>query len=158
MKTTTKRISPLMREFDALLTPVTSIVAPKNGDLGPTEIGGQPCRRLDWLGFCIPFNMTWQPAASLPVGFDGQGLPVGLQLIGQSHDERALFRLASALRGGVSLGEGAAGRRSMKRLQREEVTGPVCENRRRPRTQEDNSTPRPVRPSRDFAPSLGRSG
>ena len=40
--------------------------------------------------------MTWQPAASLPVGFDSRGLPVGLQLIGRRFDEWTLLRLSSA--------------------------------------------------------------
>ena len=40
--------------------------------------------------------MTWQPAASMPVGFDGLGLPVGLQIIGRQHDEWTVLRLASA--------------------------------------------------------------
>lgn len=91
-----EKISPLFEEFDALLTPVTSITAPENGVLGPSEIDGQKCGRLAWLGFCIPFNMTWQPAASLPVGFDSGGLPVGLQVVGRRFDEWTVLQLASA--------------------------------------------------------------
>ena len=59
-------------------------------------IDGQTVRALSWLGFCVPFNMTWQPAASMPVGFDPQGLPVGLQIVGRRHDEWTVLQLASA--------------------------------------------------------------
>jgi aspartyl-tRNA(Asn)/glutamyl-tRNA(Gln) amidotransferase subunit A len=64
--------------------------------LGPKEIDAKPQRSLFWLGHCVPFNMTGQPAASLPVGFASNGLPVGLQLVARRFDEATLFRLAAA--------------------------------------------------------------
>jgi Asp-tRNA(Asn)/Glu-tRNA(Gln) amidotransferase A subunit family amidase len=91
-----ERIAPVFEKYDALLTPVAAITAPLNGTLGPKQLGGQPQRSLFWLGHCVPFNMTGQPAASLPVGFSASGLPVGLQLVGRRHDEATLFRLAAA--------------------------------------------------------------
>ena len=91
-----QQLSPIFSQYDALLTPTASITAPENGSFGPTEIAGQRVRAFYWLGYCVPFNMTWQPAASLPVGFDAVGLPMGLQLVGRPHDEYTLFQLASA--------------------------------------------------------------
>ena len=44
-----------------------------------------------------PFNMTRQPAASLPVGVTAAGLPVGLQIIGPVNDEMSVFRAAQVL-------------------------------------------------------------
>lgn len=90
-----ERIGPVFDRYDALLTPVTPILAPLNGTLGPKEINGRPQRALFWLNFCVPFNMTGQPAASLPVGKSVDGLPVGLQLVGRRFDEWTLLRLAS---------------------------------------------------------------
>ena len=40
--------------------------------------------------------MTWQPAASLPVGFDEQGLPVGLQIVGRRFDDIGVLSVAMA--------------------------------------------------------------
>lgn len=91
-----ERIAPLFANYDALLTAVTPIPATLNGTLGPKEINGQKQRALFWLNFCVPFNMTGQPAASLPVGFTPLGLPVGLQLVGRRFDEATLLRLAAA--------------------------------------------------------------
>lgn len=89
-------LAPVFDRYAALLTPTAPITAPLNGTLGPKQIDGQAVRTLSWLGHCVPFNMTWQPAATIPAGFDGAGLPVGLQIVGRRFDESMLFRLASA--------------------------------------------------------------
>ncbi len=91
-----EKIGPLFDEYDALLTPTAPITATLNGTLGPKVIEGRAVRALSWLGHVVPANMTWQPAASLPVGFDSLGLPVGLQIIGRRHDEWTVLQLASA--------------------------------------------------------------
>ena len=91
-----EQLGPVFEQFDALLTPTVPITAPPNGSLGPATIDGRPVRTLAWLSHCVPFNMTWQPAASIPAGFDASGLPVGLQLVGRPFDEATLFSLASA--------------------------------------------------------------
>jgi len=90
------QLHELFETYDALLTPTAPIHATLNGTLGPKEIAGQRVRSLSWLSHCVPFNMTWQPAASLPVGFDTQGVPVGLQIVSRRFDEPTLFRLAAA--------------------------------------------------------------
>ncbi len=46
--------------------------------------------------FTIPVNLAGLPGMSLPCGFDGQGLPIGVQLIGRSFDEETLFKVAYA--------------------------------------------------------------
>jgi len=46
--------------------------------------------------FCFPFNLTGQPAASVPCGFSAQGLPVGLHLIGRLGDEATVLRASAA--------------------------------------------------------------
>lgn len=90
-----EQISPVFEQFDALLTPVAGITAPENGSLGPREVAGKKIRALGWLTFCVPFNMTWQPAASLPVGFDGTQMPVGLQVVGRPYDEATVLQLCA---------------------------------------------------------------
>lgn len=66
------------------------------GALGPRVIAGAPVAPLTWLGFTFPFNLSGQPAATLPAGWTAAGLPVGLQLVGRPFGERAVLRLAAA--------------------------------------------------------------
>jgi amidase len=47
--------------------------------------------------FCIPWNHTGQPAASVPAGFSDHGLPIGVQLVGRPNDESTLLSLAAQI-------------------------------------------------------------
>jgi amidase len=47
--------------------------------------------------YCITFNQTGQPAASVPAGFDAEGLPLSVQLAGRAGDETTLYALAAQL-------------------------------------------------------------
>ncbi|HEY8697926.1 MAG TPA: amidase family protein [Rhizomicrobium sp.] len=44
----------------------------------------------------FPFNLTQQPAASIPCGFTGDGLPVGLQIVGRMFDDAGVLAVAAA--------------------------------------------------------------
>mgnify|MGYP006146222975 CR=1 FL=1 len=48
-------------------------------------------RWTDWTPFSFPFNLTQQPAASVPCGFTNSGLPAGLHLIGRMFDDTKQF-------------------------------------------------------------------
>jgi aspartyl-tRNA(Asn)/glutamyl-tRNA(Gln) amidotransferase subunit A len=75
--------------FDLLLTPTMPIPAFEAGVEVPA--GSAARRWTTWTPFTYPFNMTQQPAASLPCGFTSAGLPVGLQVVGPKHaDARVL--------------------------------------------------------------------
>jgi aspartyl-tRNA(Asn)/glutamyl-tRNA(Gln) amidotransferase subunit A len=50
---------------------------------GPEKIDGCIVHPFRWLAFTFPLNFTGQPAASVPAGFSGDGLPIGLQIIGR---------------------------------------------------------------------------
>jgi aspartyl-tRNA(Asn)/glutamyl-tRNA(Gln) amidotransferase subunit A len=50
---------------------------------------------FDRLPFTYPFNLTGQPAASVPCGFTSDGLPVGLQIVGRWRDEATVLRAAA---------------------------------------------------------------
>ncbi len=75
--------------YDLLLTPTMPIPAFEAGVEVPP--GSTAPRWTSWTPFTYPFNMTQQPAASLPCGFTAAGLPVGLQVVGPKHaDARVL--------------------------------------------------------------------
>jgi aspartyl-tRNA(Asn)/glutamyl-tRNA(Gln) amidotransferase subunit A len=46
--------------------------------------------------FCFPFNLSEQPALSIPCGFTRNGLPVGLQVIGRRFDDAGVLRVGRA--------------------------------------------------------------
>ena len=54
------------------------------------------CRDTAWLSFTYPFNLTGQPAATVPAGFTGDGLPVGLQIVGGHLADGLVLRAAAA--------------------------------------------------------------
>jgi aspartyl-tRNA(Asn)/glutamyl-tRNA(Gln) amidotransferase subunit A len=90
-------LGTLMGEFhtryDLLLTPTLPIPAFEAGVEVPT---GWPRERwTSWTPFTYPFNMTQQPAASVPCGF-AEGLPVGLQIVGPRHADNTVLAAAHA--------------------------------------------------------------
>jgi aspartyl-tRNA(Asn)/glutamyl-tRNA(Gln) amidotransferase subunit A len=80
--------------YDLLLTPTLPITAfPKGRDVP------HRWRSADWTSwtpYTYPFNMTQQPAASVPCGFTSSGLPVGLQIVGPRHADALVLRAARA--------------------------------------------------------------
>jgi aspartyl-tRNA(Asn)/glutamyl-tRNA(Gln) amidotransferase subunit A len=87
---------------DLLLTPQEPVGAwpadPGRGSQqGPASIGGRPTPTMfDRLTFTFPFNLTGQPAATVPCGFTSEGLPVGLQIVGRWHADATVLRAAAA--------------------------------------------------------------
>lgn len=80
-------------KYDLLVTPTLPVPAFKAGD----EVAdSSQTRWTDWAGFTYPFNLTQQPAASIPCGFTNDGLPASLQIVGRMHDEPTVLRAARA--------------------------------------------------------------
>ncbi|MGI5127623.1 amidase [Pseudonocardia sp. CA-107938] len=80
--------------YDLLLTPTLPITA---FEIGLEVPPGWPHRRwMTWTPFSYPFNITQQPAASVPCGFSRAGLPIGLQLVGPRHADAAVLAAAHA--------------------------------------------------------------
>ena len=52
---------------------------------------------IDWTPFTYPFNMTRQPAASIPAGLHSNGLPMAAQLVGRHYEDRLVLRAARAI-------------------------------------------------------------
>lgn len=53
----------------------------------------------DYAPFTAMFNISGQPAISLPLAWSSQGLPIGVQLVGRFGDEATLLKVASQLEG-----------------------------------------------------------
>ena len=86
-----------MEPYDLLLTPQMPLGA-WSVDEGPKAIDGQPTPSMfDRLNFTFPFNLTGQPAASVPCGFTSEGLPVALQIVGRWHADTLVLQAAAAL-------------------------------------------------------------
>jgi aspartyl-tRNA(Asn)/glutamyl-tRNA(Gln) amidotransferase subunit A len=93
------RVWHQMQEFhqtyDLLLTPVIACTAFPVGQ-EPKQIAGKDIDPAGWMPFTQPFNLTGQPAASLPCGFDSRGLPVGLHVIGRAYEDSLVLRACRA--------------------------------------------------------------
>ncbi len=64
----------------------------------PDTIDGHPVEaRWGFTPFCYLYNMTGQPAASVPYGFSAAGLPIGVQLVARHADEATLLRASAAI-------------------------------------------------------------
>ncbi|HJU24649.1 MAG TPA: amidase [Casimicrobiaceae bacterium] len=83
-------------EYPVLLTPMLPIVAFDAGNLMPLEYADAGDDWSVWTPFSYPFNLSQQPAASIPCGFTRDGLPVGLQIVGPMHDDALVLRVARA--------------------------------------------------------------
>jgi aspartyl-tRNA(Asn)/glutamyl-tRNA(Gln) amidotransferase subunit A len=88
------RMAEFHSRYDLLLTPMMPIPAlPVGQDLN------DPATERDWIDwspFSYPFNMTRQPAATVPCGLTGSGLPIGLQIVGRLYADDLVLRAARA--------------------------------------------------------------
>jgi Asp-tRNA(Asn)/Glu-tRNA(Gln) amidotransferase A subunit family amidase len=89
-------VQRFLARFDLLITPTVAVPPFEVGKPGLNEINGEPSSPLGWMPFCFPFNLTGQPAASVPVGFTRAGLPVGLQIVGRRHADHTVLAASAA--------------------------------------------------------------
>ncbi|MGP4001001.1 amidase [Streptomyces sp. 8N706] len=81
--------------YDLLVTPTLPITAFEAGAEVPKD--SHHTRWTGWTPFTYPFNLTQQPAASVPCGLDRDGLPIGVQLVAARHGDALVLRAAHAL-------------------------------------------------------------
>jgi len=90
-----RRLQAWWDDFDILVSPVIAVPPPPIGWLSDPELGTD--RLTSILQFTAQFNMSGQPAVSLPLHWSADDLPVGVQFVGPIDDEALLLRLAAQL-------------------------------------------------------------
>ena len=83
-----------MQRFDLIATPAVAIPAFEARPAGHTPI--DPTTLLGWTPFSYPFNLSQQPACTIPCGLTADGLPIGLQLVGPMFGDAMVLRAARA--------------------------------------------------------------
>lgn len=81
-------------EHDVLLTPTVPYDAPPAKGPFPSETEGRPQRTASVGSLTIPFNLSWNPAASVRVGLSRAGLPIGMQIVGPQHRDDLVLQVA----------------------------------------------------------------
>ncbi|WP_151523421.1 amidase [Serinicoccus kebangsaanensis] len=89
-----RRMGIFHESYDVLLTPTMPIPA---FDLEHQAPGGQDVLWTSWTPYTYPFNMTQQPALSVPCGRTADGRPVGLQVVGPRHADALVLRVGRAV-------------------------------------------------------------
>jgi amidase len=93
-----RRIAALWAEYDLLLTPTLALPpVPVGWDSEPDDPREQFDRAARFTPFTAAFNVTGQPAVSLPLHWTEDGLPIGVQLVGPPFGEALLLRISSQL-------------------------------------------------------------
>lgn len=83
--------------YDLILTPTAPVAAFSLDVSGPAEIGGQPVTDpMSWVQYTVPISLTGNPSASIPCGWTPDGLPVGLQIVGNHLDDRLVLQASRA--------------------------------------------------------------
>lgn len=88
-------------EYDLLLVPTAAVTAWPH-QAPPERVGDRAVDttlgeiRFDAIPFTMVFNISWNPAASVPCGFDADGMPIGLQIMADIDDDATVFRAARA--------------------------------------------------------------
>jgi aspartyl-tRNA(Asn)/glutamyl-tRNA(Gln) amidotransferase subunit A len=88
------RMNLFHERYDLLLTPTLPLAAFDAG----REVADvmKEKRWTEWTPFTYPFNLTQQPAASIPCGLTSDGLPIGLQIVGPRYGDARVLRAARA--------------------------------------------------------------
>ncbi len=84
-----------MEPYDLLISPTLPVADLPAGVNVPPEL--QDRNMVSWVYYTYPFNLTGNPAGSVPCGFTRMGMPVGLQIVAKTLREVDLFRVAAAL-------------------------------------------------------------
>lgn len=95
----------LFARYDYLVQPVSQ-VPPFDAELEyPTVVSGASMETyIDWMASCWSITVLGGPSISVPAGFTGDGLPIGMQIVGRPRDDAGVLRLAHAIEGATGFG------------------------------------------------------
>jgi aspartyl-tRNA(Asn)/glutamyl-tRNA(Gln) amidotransferase subunit A len=85
-----------LKNYDALITASALIPAPAFADIDPKSPPNWPIQTM-------PFNVTGNPAMSIPTGFSASGLPLSMQIVGRAFDESMVLRIGAAFESAMGL-------------------------------------------------------
>ena len=91
-----EQVRRVYEKFDLLLSPTLAVPPFAVGQDDADPVGGEKQGPLQWTRFTYPLNLTGQPAASVPAGWTKDGLPAGLQIIGDRHADLLVLQAARA--------------------------------------------------------------
>jgi aspartyl-tRNA(Asn)/glutamyl-tRNA(Gln) amidotransferase subunit A len=89
-----EKMRVFFENYDLLLSPVLPVTALDAGKNLPDHHRHRDL--VSWVYYTYPFNLTGQPAATVCAGIASDGMPVGLQFVGRSHNEFDVVRAAAA--------------------------------------------------------------
>jgi aspartyl-tRNA(Asn)/glutamyl-tRNA(Gln) amidotransferase subunit A len=85
-----------LKKYDALITASALAPAPAFADIVPNSPPNWPIQTM-------PFNVTGNPAMSIPTGFSASGLPLSMQIVGRAFDESTVLRIGAAFESATGL-------------------------------------------------------
>jgi aspartyl-tRNA(Asn)/glutamyl-tRNA(Gln) amidotransferase subunit A len=88
------QLRQFMQRFDLIATPSVAVPAFDAKPAGHQPLN--PQTMLGWTPFSYPFNLSQQPAITVPCGLTSDGLPIGLQLVGPMFGDELVLRAARA--------------------------------------------------------------
>ena len=93
-----RKLGEFMRDYDLILSPTMALVPPELGVLSPSQLDEPFMREAGRASaFTAPYNMTGQPAISVPLHWSDEGLPVGVMFAGRFGEDGLLLQLAAQL-------------------------------------------------------------
>jgi aspartyl-tRNA(Asn)/glutamyl-tRNA(Gln) amidotransferase subunit A len=90
----TQSVFSQMEQVDVILTPTMPTDPFPLGKSGHDRLNGRPVAGLEWTPFTYPFNLTGQPAITVPAALSPRGLPIGIQFVGKWRDDVTVLRIA----------------------------------------------------------------
>jgi amidase len=94
---TGRAIAPFFEQYDVLITPTIAATVPPLGLLDTSRPQSMFENAAQFASYTSPFNVTGQPAMSMPLAHDDTGMPVGVQFVAAIGREDVLFRLAGQI-------------------------------------------------------------
>jgi aspartyl-tRNA(Asn)/glutamyl-tRNA(Gln) amidotransferase subunit A len=89
------QLATFFEKYDLLITPTVPL-PPFTIGSRIKAIAGRKIHVLGWMVFTYPFNLTGNPAASIPCGWTGDGLPIGMQIIGRRFADAVVLQASAA--------------------------------------------------------------